>query len=333
MGLNMDSDCLAPRLATVMPTVPTPFRDDGVDFSAFNTFCNHLILQGVGGLVVAGTSGEGSALDERDYHDLVAEAVRTADSFVPVVAGVSGATTAAVIVRARSAERAGADAILAAPPRCVLPSPAGVCAHVTALHNAVGIPIVLRDPPSRTGVSLSVDVIGELAQLPRVIGVQDASGDLARPVRIRAAAGLEFVQLSGDDATFVAHLAQGGVGCVSVTANLAPATCVALLAAWHRGDRAEIARLRDILDPLHAALLARGSPIPVREALEQLGNLSAQPRLRASRRVGDLVTDTLGRLMPIEQAFASARARPPHCACHVIVPAPSQPTLLEAFSS
>ena len=290
----------------MLPAVPTPFRCDQVDLDVFGAFCERLVVRGSAGLVACGTTGEATALTDTEYADVLDAAVRAVNGRVPVVAGVPGTATAAVIARARLAEAAGADALLLAAPPYVRPSQPGLVAHVTAVHDATGLPIVLYDVPTRTGVSFAVETIAALSDLPRVVGLKDASGDLARPVRIRAEAGPAFVQLSGDDSTAAAHLAQGGVGCISVTANVAPRACAALVAAWQRGDRYELARMRDVLDPLHAALFVETNPVPLKAALAQLGLMPAEPRLplaTATRSTQEVVSQALESVLPIECAL------------------------------
>lgn len=315
----MDASCFAPRLAGVLPAVPTPFRCDGVDIGAFGDYCERLVARRVAGLVACGTTGEATSLSDGEYWDVLHAAVSASRGRIPVIAGVPGTATAAVIARARAAEAAGVDALLLAAPPYVRPSQSGLILHVTAVHDATGLPIVLHDVPSRTAVPFACETIASLADLPRVVGIEDASRDLARPVRIRAAAGPAFVQISGDDATVAAHLAQGGIGCISVTANVAPRACCALVAAWQRGDRYDLMRLRDALDPLHTALSAETNPVPVKAALAVLGLMPADPRLplvAASRETRDTVARALETVMAIESELdgldqGGSRGAPP----------------------
>ncbi len=269
-----------------IPALVTPFRDGAFDEAAFTALVERQIEAGSAALVPVGTTGESPTLSHEEHHRVVELCVRVAAGRVPVIAGTGSNATAEAIDLTRHAEAAGADAALVVTPYYNKPSQEGLFQHFKAIHDATRIPIILYNIPGRSVIDLDIATTVRLAGLPRIVGIKDATADLARPLRLRtalsAAHGPEradsFAQLSGEDITVAAFLAQGGVGCISVTANVAPAPCAALHAAWARGDMAELARLRDLLAPLHHALFMEPSPAPVKHALARLGQMSAEVR-------------------------------------------------------
>ncbi len=190
---------------------------------------------------------------------------------VPVVAGAGSNNTRIAVELARSAEQAGAQALLCVTPYYLKPTQAGLIQHFQAIHDAVGIPIILYDVPSRTACPMSDVTITRLAELPRIVGLKDATGDIPRVGRLRRRLGDRFLLLSGDDASQAAFRLAGGDGCISVTANVTPALCATLQEACDQHDSAAISRLEGILAPLHAALFLEANPIPVKRALYRLG--------------------------------------------------------------
>jgi 4-hydroxy-tetrahydrodipicolinate synthase len=211
---------------------------------------------------------------------VVAEAV---SGRIPIVAGCTASSTAAAVELGREAARAGADALLCAVPPYVKPTQEGIVAHIRAVAHAADMPVVLYDVPSRSGVAISDDTVARLRDAELIIGLKDATADLSRPTRLRARCGDVFMQWSGDDATAPAYRAMGGIGCISVTANVAPALCSLMHRAWDNSDLAKFATLRDILDPLHAVLFKESNPIPLKAALASLGLCSDQLRLPLTR--------------------------------------------------
>ena len=259
--------------------LPTPYRLGRVDLPALEAHCRRLIERGVSALVPCGTTGESPLLTAAEHHEVVAATVAAAAGRVPVIAGACSNNTQTAAELARSAERAGASALLCVTPFYLKPSQAGMTMHFRAIHDAVGIPIILYDVPSRTAVALSDVTVRRLAELPRIIGLKDATGDIPRVARLRRRLGREFLLLSGDDASQAAFRCAGGDGCISVTANVAPALCAALHRAADERLDADVQWLSQILAPLHAALFLEANPIPLKRALGRLGIMGDSLRL------------------------------------------------------
>jgi 4-hydroxy-tetrahydrodipicolinate synthase len=259
--------------------LPAPFRGDHIDENAFRTFCDWQVGQGVAALVVNGTTGEAPTLSLAEQRRLICVAVETAGRRVPVIAGAGSNATEHAVKIARQAEAAGADGLLAVTPYYNRPSQEGLFLHFRAIHDATSLPVLLYDVPSRTACSLALDTIGRLAELSRIVGLKDATGDLARPRRLRGLLGDRFRLLSGDDATALQFLRAGGQGCISVVSNVAPAHAVSLFEAWQRGDDGEADARAAALAPLTAALFAESNPVPVKYALEAMGWMRADVRL------------------------------------------------------
>jgi 4-hydroxy-tetrahydrodipicolinate synthase len=256
----------------------TPFADGKIDDRAFQRFVDWQIEQGANGLVPSGSTGESATLSHDEHERVIRLCVEAAAGRVPVIAGTGSNSTAEAISLTQAAEKSGADAALVVTPYYNKPSQEGLYLHYKAIHESVGIPIIIYNIPGRSVIDMSVGTMARLAELPRIVGVKDATADLTRPTRTRHAIGPEFCQLSGEDPTIAAFLAQGGHGCVSVTANVAPAACAALQAAWRAGDLMKMAEWRDRLTPLNAALFAEVNPVPVKYAVSLLG--FCEPTLR-----------------------------------------------------
>jgi len=257
----------------------TPFRRGAVDEDACRRLVHRQIEAGTHGLVPGGTTGESATLTHAEHRRIIELCVGAAAGRVPVIAGAGSNATAEAIELARFAEAAGADAILAVTGYYNKPSQAGLVAHFTALHDAVGLPIILYNVPGRTASNLAVETIAALSRLPRIVGVKDATGDLARIALQRLAAADDFIQLSGEDMTAVGFNAMGGTGCIGVTSNVAPDLCAAMQQACLDGDFEAALRLQDKLAPLHDALFRDTSPGPVKYALSLLGLCSDELRL------------------------------------------------------
>jgi 4-hydroxy-tetrahydrodipicolinate synthase len=196
-----------------------------------------------------------------------------------VIAGAGSNSTDEAVGLAESAKRSGADALLVVTPYYNKPGQEGVYRHYKKIHDSIDLPIIIYNIPGRTGIDVTTETLVRLAALPRIVGVKDATADLSRPSRTRRAIGPDFCLLSGEDATAAAYLAEGGHGCISVTANVAPAACAALHAAWRKGDLVEMAKWRDALTPLNAALFAEVNPAPVKYAVSVLGRCENSLRL------------------------------------------------------
>lgn len=257
----------------------TPFRDGKVDERAFMDFVDWQIAEGTHGLVPVGTTGESPTLSHDEHRRVIAMTVEVANGRVPVIAGTGSNSTEEAIGLTRYAKQAGAQAALVVTPYYNKPTQEGLYQHYKAIHDAADLPIIIYNIPARSVVDMSVSTMARLAKLPNIVGVKDATADLVRPLRTRVEVGPDFCQLSGEDATATAFLAQGGVGCISVTANVAPRLCADMQDAWTRGDLAGMARIRDQLMPLHHALFLETSPSPVKYAASLLGKCQPDVRL------------------------------------------------------
>jgi 4-hydroxy-tetrahydrodipicolinate synthase len=257
----------------------TPFRNGGLDKRAFQDHVAWQVGEGTHGLVPCGTTGESPALHDEEAREVIALCVEVANRKVPVIAGTGTNSTEHTIALTRQAKAAGADAALIVCPYYNKPTQEGLYQHFKAVHDAVDLPIVIYNIPGRSSVDMSNATMERLAKLPNIVGVKDATNDLARPLRMRVEIGAEFALLSGEDATAVAYLAQGGDGCISVTANVAPGLLSEMHTAWQKGDVATVRRINERLVPLHDALFAETSPAPVKYAASLLGRCTAEVRL------------------------------------------------------
>ncbi len=244
----------------------TPFENGRVDEAAFQKFVQWQIDQGTGAVVPCGTTGESPTLSHDEHMRVTELCVEVAKGKVPVIAGTGSNSTAEAISLTRHAKEAGVDAALVVMPYYNKPTQEGLYQHYKAIHDAVEIPILIYNIPGRSVVDMSVETMARLAELTNIVGVKDATADLTRPAKTKAAIGKDFAQLSGEDATVVPFLAQGGHGCISVTANVAPRQCADLHEAWQRGDLKTVERINDRLMPLHEALFVESSPGPVKYA-------------------------------------------------------------------
>lgn len=257
----------------------TPFKGGKVDEKAFQSFVEWQVAQGTHGLVPCGTTGESPTLSHEEHNRVVELCIEAAGGKVPVMAGTGSNSTDEAIALTRHAKQAGAQAALVVTPYYNKPSQEGLYQHFKAIHDAADLPIFIYNIPGRSVVDMSVATMARLAKLPNIVGVKDATADLSRPSRLLQEVGPDFIQLSGEDATALAFNAQGGVGCISVTANVAPALCSAMQTAWAKGDLKEAFRLRDVLSPLHDSMFVETSPAPVKFAASLLGLASDEVRL------------------------------------------------------
>jgi 4-hydroxy-tetrahydrodipicolinate synthase len=257
----------------------TPFRDGRVDEKAFLELVAWQIGEGTHGVVPCGTTGESPTLSHDEHKRVVELCVEVAKGKIPVIAGTGSNSTEEAIALTRHAKAAGADAALIVAPYYNKPTQEGLFRHFEAIAKAVDIPIVVYNIPGRSVVDISVETMTRLSKVPNIVGVKDATANLERPLRMRVAAGLDFCQLSGEDATATAFLAQGGVGCISVSSNVAPKLCAQMHNAWQAGDLATCFAIRDKLMPLHDAMFCETSPGPVKYAASLLGKCTADLRL------------------------------------------------------
>jgi 4-hydroxy-tetrahydrodipicolinate synthase len=262
------------------PALITPMKDGKVDESAFRKFVAWQIKEGTNGLVPVGTTGESPTLSPAEHKRVIEICIEEAGGKVPVIAGTGSNNTAEAIEYTVHAEKAGANAALVVVPYYNKPTQDGMYAHFRAVAESVKIPIFVYNVPGRTVASISVDTLARLAKdVPNIIGTKDASADLARPSMQRIASGEKFIQLSGEDGTALAFNAHGGVGCISVTANVAPRLCAQFQAATLKGDYAGALKLQDRLMPLHHAMFVETSPGPVKYAVSLLGRCLPDARL------------------------------------------------------
>lgn len=262
-----------------IPALVTPFKNGTVDMDTLKKLVDWQIAEGSLGLVPVGTTGESPTLSHDEHRAVVEAVVKFAAGRVPVIAGAGSNSTAEAIDLAQHAESAGADAILVVTPYYNKPTQAGLIAHFTAVHDACRLPIIIYNIPGRSVVDMSPATMGELAKLPRIVGVKDATGDLSRVPKTRITCGTDFVQLSGEDATALGFNAHGGVGCISVTANVAPKLCAEFQAATLAGDYRRALEYQDRLMPLHEAIFIEPGLIGAKYGLSLLGRCTEEVRL------------------------------------------------------
>jgi len=254
-----------------IPALVTPFAAGRVEEAIFRDFVAWQIEQGSDGLVPCGTTGEAATLSDEEHRKVIEIAVEVAAGRVPVIAGCGSNDTAHAIALTKSAKAAGAAAALHVPPYYNRPNQDGIYAHLAGVAD-LDFPILLYNVPSRTITDIAVETMGRLSRLPNVVGVKDATGNLARVSAQRQACGAEFVQISGNDDMALGFNAMGGVGCISVSANVAPRLCSDFQKATREGRWDDALALQDKLFPLHAALFTDASPAPTKYALTRIRN-------------------------------------------------------------
>lgn len=250
-----------------IPALVTPFAAGRVDEDAFRDLVEWQINEGSSALVPCGTTGEVATLSTEEHQQVVQLCVEQARGRVPVIAGCGSYSTAASIEKMQAAQEAGAAAALVVVPYYNKPSQAGIAAHFRALAEASDLPIVVYNVPGRTVADISVETLAEVAKLPTVVGIKDATGNLARVTAQRLTCGEDFCQLSGNDDMALGFNAMGGVGCISVTANVAPRLCAEFQAATLERDWDKALQVQDRLFALHTAMFADASPGPAKYAL------------------------------------------------------------------
>ncbi len=257
----------------------TPFENGKVAEKTFSEFVDWQIKQGSHGLVPCGTTGESPTLSHAEHRRITEICIEVAAGRVPVIAGTGSNSTAEAADLTRHAHHAGADAALVVTPYYNKPTQAGLYKHYEAVAAAADIPVIIYNIPGRSVVNMSVETMAALAKIPNIIGVKDATADMTRPMLERAAIEGPWCRLSGEDGTALSYLAQGGDGCISVTANIAPAPCADMQNAWRAGDPARALSVHETLMPLHDTLFAETSPAPVKFAARLLGLCSGELRL------------------------------------------------------
>ena len=258
----------------------TPMRPDGsLDEKAYSDFVEWQINEGTHGIVPVGTTGESPTLSHDEHKRVVEIAVQVSHGRIPVIAGAGSNSTAEAIELAQHAKEAGADAILVVTPYYNKPTQEGMFLHFSAIADSADIPMIIYNIPPRSVVDMSVETMARLAKHKNIIGVKDATANLVRPLHTRRACGDDFCQLSGEDHTALSFNAAGGVGCISVTANIAPRLCSDMQTAWMQGRFADAMAIQNRLVPLHDALFSETSPGPVKYAASLLGKTSEKCRL------------------------------------------------------
>nr|WP_321359142.1 4-hydroxy-tetrahydrodipicolinate synthase [uncultured Hyphomonas sp.] len=264
-----------------IPALVTPFKDGAVDKKAFAELVERQIAGGSAALVPVGTTGETSTLSTEEHKAVVSLCVEVAAGRVPVIAGAGSNSTDEAVDFVGHAKAAGADAALVVCPYYNNPNQDGLYAHFKAINDAVAMPVVLYNVPGRTIVDLQPTTVARLARLPNIVGIKDATGDMARVSQHAAliGEGEQFVQLSGDDPSALGHLAMGGAGCISVTANVMPESCAEMHKAFHEGDLAGAQAIERRLIALHKAMFCSPSPGPAKYVLSRLGLCEPDVRL------------------------------------------------------
>lgn len=261
------------------PALVTPFKNGVLDLETLKSLVEWHIGEGSNGFVPVGTTGESPTLSHKEHEQVIEEVVAAAAGRVPVIAGAGSNNTIEAISLMQFAQKAGADAGLVVTPYYNKPTQRGLIAHFTALHDCCDLPIIIYNIPGRSIVDMTPETMGELAKLPRIVGVKDATGDVARVSLQRATCGADFVQLSGEDGSALGFNAHGGVGCISVTANVAPRLCAEFQAATLAGDYVKARELQDRLMPLHDAIFLEPGLVGAKYGMWKLGLCSDEVRL------------------------------------------------------
>ena len=267
------------ELSGSITALVTPFNEGSVDGDTYQALIERQISNGTRAIVPGGTTGESATITHDEHKLIIKLAVEAAAGRVPVVAGAGSNSTAEAIELAKFAQDAGADALLTVTGYYNKPTQEGLIAHFTALHDATSLPMVLYNVPGRTVANQSVETIGRLSRLERVIALKDATGDLARIPMQTLSSAPGFIQLSGEDMTAVGFNAMGGQGCIGVTANIAPALCAQMQNASLTGDLDAAISIQNKLAPLHEAIFVETSPAPVKYAMSLMGLMTADVRL------------------------------------------------------
>lgn len=257
----------------------TPFRNGSIDQDSLQSLVEWHISQSTHAIVPTGTTGESPTLSHDEHKSVVETVISTVNKRLPVIAGTGSNSTEEAIMLTQHAEKAGADAALVVTPYYNKPTQHGLIAHYRAIHEACDLPIIIYNIPPRSVIDMSVETMAELATLPRIVGVKDATADIVRPLQTQAACGDDFCMLSGEDANVPGFLAHGGHGTISVTANVAPALCAEMHKKWQAGDAAGALAIHKRLMPLHEALFCESNPVPTKYALSRLGHCTDEVRL------------------------------------------------------
>ncbi len=262
-----------------IPAIITPFKNFEVDYSSLEKVINFQIENGSNGIVPCGTTGESPTLSHDEHKQVVEESIKIVDKRIPVIAGTGSNNTSEAIEYTSHAEKVGADAALIVTPYYNKPTQLGLYEHFKSIASKTNIPIIIYNIPGRSIIDMSIDTMNELAKIKNIIGVKDATNDLFRPLLTRKKINSEFCYLSGEDGTALAYLAQGGHGCISVTANVAPKLCSQMHKEWRDGNINKAQEINLQLSALHNALFLESSPGPVKYAANLIGLCEAETRL------------------------------------------------------
>ena len=262
-----------------IPAVITPFDGKDIDYNSFYNILNYLIDNGSNGLVPCGTTGESPTLSHNEHKKIIEETIRITDKRIPVIAGTGSNNTLEAVEFTEHAKNAGADAALIVTPYYNKPTQSGLYKHFKTIADKTNIPIIIYNIPGRSIVDMKIETMIELAKIENIIGVKDATNDLFRPLLTRKKMQNDFCYLSGEDGTALAFLAQGGHGCISVTANVAPKLCSDMHSAWLEGNINKAQEINLKLSSLHNALFIESSPGPVKYAASLLGLCKENTRL------------------------------------------------------
>ncbi len=265
-----------------IPAVITPFKDNEVDYNSLYKILDFLITNNSNGLVPCGTTGESPTLSHDEHKKIIEETIRVADKRVPVIAGTGSNNTIEAIEYTKHAEKAGADGALVVTPYYNKPTQKGLYQHYKSIADHTSLPIIIYNIPGRSIVDMSIETMIELSKLPNIIGVKDATNDLFRPLLTKSLMNSEFCYLSGEDGTALAYLAQGGHGCISVTANVAPKLCSEMHKEWRDGNISKAQLINSKLAKLHHTLFIESSPGPVKYAASLIGLCKEHTRLPLS---------------------------------------------------
>ena len=262
-----------------IPAVITPFKNNDIDYNSLSKIVEHLIVNGSNGLVPCGTTGESPTLSHEEHKKIIEETIKISDGRVPIIAGTGSNNTLEAIEYTKHAESAGADAALIVTPYYNKPTQLGLYQHYKSIADATSLPIIIYNIPGRSIVDMTIETMVELSKLKNVVGVKDATNDLFRPLLTKKKMNSDFCYLSGEDGTALAFLAQGGHGCISVTANIAPKLCSDMQKFWREGDIKNAQKINLQLSELHNSLFLESSPGPVKYAASLLGLCSSETRL------------------------------------------------------
>ncbi|CAO5678083.1 MAG: 4-hydroxy-tetrahydrodipicolinate synthase [Holosporales bacterium] len=252
--------------------IVSPFDESGIDICAFKSLIDQHILAGTNGIVVCGTTGEGSLVSDIDRATLIDVAITHAQDRIPIIVGCTAASTEHALHLTKEAELKGADGVLIMTPYCVKPTQKGIFEHFKTIHDQTNIPIIIYNHPGRSGVDIAVDTLVDLFKLDRIVALKDSNPDMERPKALLPfVKGTDKTLLSGDDPTVMDYLKEGGSGCISVTANIVPKQCADIMYAFKEGDFDKASCMNKDIAPLHFALGCETNPQPVKYALYKMG--------------------------------------------------------------